>query len=204
MTAIFTHPVTFHASPTGFQLHTLRFQPGSTATSADTLEIEAGPTAEEETAAELEELRGLVTNLFQQLQSETQSRATQQQQILDRLADETMELAFAVASHVVQKSLDAGTYDLHPIVRAAIEELLPSDQFVIHLHPEDLEQLSESLSDQWLELRQEVDLREDPTLERGACRVANQQHALVSTPEIRLENAKERLMASTSSVEEPS
>ena len=187
----FVHTISLATSPADVVLRVVEHSRGASASSlALASEVPQPAPPPDHDFAELKEL---LTNITQQIKKELAQLRAAQIQAAESLQDATIELAMLVAEHVVQSKIDASEFDLGNIVGAAIQELLPAETISVYLHPEDVRLFSDSLAEEWATLRQEAELREDPALPRGTCRVANEQHALLSSPAIRLQNARESL-----------
>ncbi len=98
-----------------------------------------------------------------------------------------VELGLALASEVLRKEVDAGTYDLAPAVRECLEagfERRLTTAIVIHLHPEDLSPviaaMDRTVSDPRFENRVRYEV--DPTLDRGTCRIETGSGRIIHDP----------------------
>jgi hypothetical protein len=91
------------------------------------------------------------------------------QQSLDELRVAALELAAAAAALLLQRAIAAGDYAVEEVVQQACESLAPRRPIAVALHPDDLRLWRERTRDPPLELP--CELRPDPQLPRGDCRV---------------------------------
>jgi flagellar assembly protein FliH len=145
-------------------------------------EVTAGPEAEalreaaaaraaEEARAAREEREKLDRVLGQLLDTAHDLRA-QQRNRLEEMQRVAVELALAVASHVVYERIAAGDYAVEELVRRAVTRLEPGAAVTVALHPDDLALLERRLADGPLYAldTDELRLTGDPALARGDCR----------------------------------
>ncbi len=111
----------------------------------------------------------------------------------DEVARETesnlVDLALAVARKVLAQEVQAGRYDVGPIVQAALEAAPTRREAVVHLNPADLERLEAAWTD--ASAAPGVHLAADPTLAAGECVVETAE----GTVEARVEDALEQIEA---------
>ena len=185
------HAVEFHKSPSAVSLRIVDIPRSSQAIAR--AQAPPRPTPEEAPPEPEIDHRPIIAKLLKTLSQSCDQALLDQQAVLERMQDAIVELAITTASHVVQKEIDAGNLSLVEIVRSAIEELLPATRITVRVHPEDAHALSEVLKEDEQTLDGRIDMLTDSRLQRGSCRVENENHGLLSTPQIRLENAKESL-----------
>lgn len=132
-----------------------------------------GRSVEEIRAAEIQQnqmllaaMDELIQNLHEQL-TELESRRKASLTELQRVA---IELAVAVAGHILRKEVAAGEYPLETLVREAIDRLNGQQMATVHVHPEDLRVL-EARGDVVAKFSNTVRWISDQTLSRGACLV---------------------------------
>ena len=116
--------------------------------------------------------RQRLEELLQQMVDVTQDLKTQQGDRLEEMQQVAVELAVAVASHLVYRQLEAGDYPVEELVRKAIKQLEPREAVTVSLHPEDMAALERRLGNNpLLPLdTNEVRIVADATLARGDCR----------------------------------
>ncbi len=132
-----------------------------------------GRSVEETRAAEIQKnqtllsaMDELIQNLHEQL-NELESRRKASLIELQRVA---IELAVAVAGHILRKEVAAGEYPLETLIREAIDRLNGQQMATVHVHPEDLS-LLQSRGDVAAKFSNTVRWISDRTLPRGACLV---------------------------------
>ncbi len=91
---------------------------------------------------------------------------------LDEMQRVAVELAVAVASHVLYERLESGAFPIEELVRAAVKRLDPRQAVTVRLHPDDLALLERRTSEEPLFALDTEELRlvGDATLSRGDCR----------------------------------
>jgi flagellar assembly protein FliH len=83
-----------------------------------------------------------------------------------------VEVAVAVASHVLYERIESGDFPVEELVRAAVQRLDPRQAVTVRLHPEDLALLERRTAEEPLFALDTEELRlvADPALGRGDCR----------------------------------
>ncbi|GIW82458.1 MAG: hypothetical protein KatS3mg105_4265 [Gemmatales bacterium] len=118
----------------------------------------------------------------------------QQQQRLAEMQLATVELAVAIASELVQRSLDAGELGVEELVRQAIARFGSEPALTVWLHPEDLALLQRNGAERLLEERPGLQLFADPNLARGDLRAQTGDSALLSQLQNRLAEMRSNLL----------
>lgn len=102
----------------------------------------------------------------------------------DQVLEELVQLAVAVARHMVRRELKADPGQVVAIVREALEQLpVASTDVRLHLHPQDAALIRESLPLKDGETRWQI--VESPVLSRGGCRVETGISQIDATVETR-------------------
>ncbi len=102
----------------------------------------------------------------------------------DRVLEELVQLAVAVARHMVRRELRADPGQVVAIVREALEQLpIASTDIRLHLHPEDAALIRETLPLRDGETRWHI--VESPVMSRGGCRVETGISQIDATVETR-------------------
>jgi flagellar assembly protein FliH len=111
----------------------------------------------------------------------------------EEVESELAELAIAVARQIIRRELRTEPRHVIAGVREALLELPSSSRQVhVHLHPKDAELVRESLANPAGETSWEI--REDPVLERGSCRVTTATGSVDATLESRLATVAARVL----------
>ncbi len=137
-------------------------------------------------------LDNLMTSMAQSIDELEQRRSHS----LDEMRQAVIELSVAIASSIVQATIQADQFNIHELVRQAVAQADDGVTLAIHLNPHDLEMVLASL-----ELRGspwprgvEVRLEADPSLARGSCRAEGPDFGWLSTVEQRLADIRETLL----------
>ena len=139
------------------------------AVAADEAPREAERVRAEQAAREqrerLESVLGRLSDVARDLHASQRGR-------LDEMQRVAVELAVAVASHVLYERLESGTFPIEELVRAAVKRLEPRQAVTVRLHPDDLALLERRTSEEPLFAldTEELRLAADPSLARGDCR----------------------------------
>lgn len=111
----------------------------------------------------------------------------------EEVETELAQLAVAMARQIIRRELRIEPEHVIAAVREALGELPSgSRQVRVHLHPEDAELVRETLSNPAGETSWEI--REDPVLERGSCRVISETATVDGTLESRLATVAARVL----------
>ena len=140
-------------------------------------------------AAEQELTRALL-DAFAGLQSEMAAR-------LDATRDWVLEVALGLASHVLEREIEDGRYDLGDVLRESLANALGSQAGVEIA----VSAIDEAFVQQWLQgqrdelgaLASSCAVRVDPSLAPGACRVSTAIGQIVHSPLEALARAAERV-----------
>jgi flagellar assembly protein FliH len=109
-----------------------------------------------------------------------------------------VELALGLAEEMLGAALRDGRHDVRALVEAATKEALPiadAGPLTASLHPDDLAELEQALALRPLSLARDVELRADPALKRGACRVSSGGAEVSADPAERFKTAAARVRA---------
>ena len=102
-----------------------------------------GPQQELQLSKEEQEALQRVLNGLVEVANELQA---QEYQRLEEMQQVAVELAVAIASHVVHERIEAGDYAVEALVRKAAAGLKTAQPITIYLHPLDLELLEKRLA----------------------------------------------------------
>lgn len=120
----------------------------------------------------------------EQVQSMIQQLSRPLNDLDERVVDELSRLAIAIARQIVRRELRAEPGEVVAAVRQALD-LLPvqNGQIHIYLHPEDLPLVQDALS---MDDSSGWQLKPDPALTRGGCRLETRESTVDATVETRL------------------
>jgi len=120
----------------------------------------------------------------------------------EEVESELAELAVAMARQIIRRELRTEPGHVIGAVREALGEL-PSNsrQVRVHLHPDDAQLVRQTLSNPAGETSWEI--REDPMLERGSCRVISATASVDGTLESRLGVVAARVLGGHRQEDEP-
>ena len=151
-------------------------------------QVERGAREERE---QLESVLANLTDVARDLRAQQRTRLEEMQRV-------AVELAVAVASHVLYERLDAGDYPVEALVRRAVKRLEANEAVTVRLHPDDLALLERRLGEGALFALDgdEVRLTADPALGRGDCRAETGDISVVSHLEEHLEEIRRELLRS--------
>ena len=138
-------------------------------------------------AARVEELLLEIVEGIHELEARRSRSLVELQQV-------AVELAVAVASHVIREKLEAGEMGVDRLVRDAISRLSPDDPMRIHVNPLDEAELAGALKDQLDAGTRSTVIVADPDVPRGGCQVTAGDFGLLSTLQQRLETIRESLL----------
>ena len=147
---------------------------------ANAAEQEAAQAVADKTAVLLEEISG---------QLDAYQRVRQNQ--LEELQGVAIELAVAVAAHLVQREINQGDIDLTKLVDEASNQLLPCEKIQVAVNPKDRVDLAAIHASA---LETQIDLVEDPGIRRGSCNVNSETDSMVSSLESRLSRLRDTLL----------
>jgi flagellar biosynthesis/type III secretory pathway protein FliH len=121
--------------------------------------------------ADREERERLDGVLAQLLDAVRDLRAAQRGR-LEEMQRVAVEVAVAVASHVLYERLESGDFPVEELVRAAVSRLEPRQAVTVRLHPDDLALLERRTAEEPLFAADAAELRlvADAALGRGDCR----------------------------------
>ncbi|QOC21202.1 flagellar assembly protein FliH [Wenzhouxiangella sp. AB-CW3] len=109
--------------------------------------------------------------------------------------EELASLALAIARQVIRRELRTEPEHVIAAVREALEALPSNSREVrVHLHPDDARLVREVLANPEGEIA--WDIREDPVLERGSCRVSSNSARVDATLESRIAEIATRVLGS--------
>lgn len=113
-----------------------------------------------------------VALLLEQLIDVVQDLKAQQRERLEEMQKVAVEVAVAVASHVLYERIKAGDFAIEELVRRAAKRLESHEAVKVYLHPDDLAALERrTIEGPLLALEgEDVRLIADPGLGRGDCR----------------------------------
>lgn len=115
------------------------------------------------------------------------------QAIDEEVETELAQLAVAIARQIIRRELRTEPEHVIGAVREALEALPSGSRNVrVHLHPEDADLVRQALSNPAGETAWE--LREDPVLDRGGCRVTTDAASVDGTLETRLATVAARVL----------
>jgi flagellar biosynthesis/type III secretory pathway protein FliH len=136
---------------------------------------------------------GLVV-LLEEINERVEAIRNAHAQNLTELQELAIELAVAIAAHVVKEKLEANELKLENLAQAAITQLLPAERITVSINPLDALDLENVLQDELTRFKQNVEIIHNRELPRGACLVVGDDHGLLGTLENRLETVRETLL----------
>jgi flagellar biosynthesis/type III secretory pathway protein FliH len=151
-------------------------------------EAEAARKAEEE-RERLETVLGNLEDVARDLRSAQRGRLEEMQRV-------AVELAVAVASHLLYERIESGDYAIEEFVREAVGRLEPRQAVTVRLHPDDLALLERRTAEEPLFALDTEDLRlvADGSLSRGDCRADTGDVAVMSSLEDYLAEVRRELL----------
>lgn len=182
--------VTFHASVRDIEIH-IQPPPKSQQLDEDLHEQpveEAGAPAD--SSVDSNSLAAILAQINERIESIDAARAHN----LCELQELAIELAVAIASHIVKTRLDAHQLNLDELVQSAIAQLVPAEKITVRINPLDRVDLKQCVDEPFTQLSQKIDIVDEQDLPRGACLVTGDDHGMISTLESRLENIRDTLL----------
>lgn len=133
---------------------------------------DAPPPPPSQREQELEDEVRRLAGLLAQFEEFAAGIRKEQDQRLEEMRRAAVELAVAVAAHLVQEQIDRGAFAVEELVRKVVEQIESPAAVTVHLHPDDLALLESRLgADQpLLAGGGAVEIIADRTLARGNCR----------------------------------
>lgn len=113
-----------------------------------------------------------------------------QEEFLRQAEGQLVELAMRIARKVLAQEIQAGRYEIEPIVRDAMQQVSARHETIVHLHPEDFARCS-SLDDP--ARTGQVKFVSDAAVERAQCLLETAEGVVESSVETRLEDVAEAL-----------
>ncbi|HGX93244.1 MAG TPA: flagellar assembly protein FliH [Candidatus Tenderia sp.] len=105
-------------------------------------------------------------------------------QLDERVEQELLQLTVAIAKQIVRRELKTDPGQVVAVMREALGQLPSGALYTrIFLHPEDAEFVKSALS---LEGNQSMEIKEDPTLARGGCKVETDTSQIDASMESRI------------------
>lgn len=165
----------------------------------------AGPSARD-LQQEAEQVRQQAQQQFQQqseeLQQETRSALTAletalgeahelREQILAEAEEQLVDLAVDIARKVLAQQIEAGRYEIEPIVAEALKRVPARREVVVHLHPEDHARCMEARDGQ--DPDGPVTYKADPSVARAGCVLETDEGVIESAVDPHLEDIREAL-----------
>ena len=123
---------------------------------------------------------------------------TRRQRSLGEMQAAAVELAVAVASHIVHEKIVANDFAVEDLVRHAVERLQHHAPLTVRLHPNDLALFERRIADQtppWQAAGQ-VRLIADAALRRGDCRADAGDFGVLGDIERQLAEIRQQLLES--------
>ena len=104
------------------------------------------------------------------------------EQVRKQAEDHVLALALEIARKVLMQTVEAGQYEVEPIVRAALERLPGRGDVTVHLHPDDLARCELAQPAEGGEAGPGAGVRfvSDPAVPPAGCRVASGQGTVAS------------------------
>ena len=104
-----------------------------------------------------------------------------------------VELAVAIARKILCQAIEAGQYDVQPIVQEALRCAPSRREVVVRLNPEDLARIEKVQADGKADPLGSVRLAADPTLGRAECTVETAEGCVEARVEDQLEQVHQAL-----------
>jgi flagellar biosynthesis/type III secretory pathway protein FliH len=126
----------------------------------------------------LESVLGELLDVARDLRAAQRGRLGEMQRV-------AIELAVAVASHVLYERFDSGDFPIEELVRQAVKRLEPRQAVTVRLNPDDLALLERRTAEEPLFALDTEELRlvGDPSLGRGDCRAETGDVAVMANLE---------------------
>lgn len=169
--------------------------PGPTPETLSRLRDAIAAEAEQVEQAAREERAGW-TRLVAGLTEVARELRAQQRSRLEEMQRVAVELAVAIASHVVCERIESGDYAIEELVRQAVKRMEPREAVTVYLNPDDLTLLERRLGDgPLLSLEgEDVRLLGDASLGRGDVRAESGDVNVVSQMEEHLAELRSGLL----------
>ncbi|PIE58463.1 MAG: hypothetical protein CSA33_03315 [Desulfobulbus propionicus] len=135
----------------------------------------------------------------QALETACQKIDTLRTTLLIQCREEIINTAINLTQKIVDMELDTGRNLIAHTVEMAIEKAIESEEYIISLHPEDIQTIEEMLPgllSRTSEL-QHIILKPDNTIERGGCLLDSKTCLVDATVAAQLEKAKKFLLEET-------
>ena len=122
---------------------------------------------------------------------------SRKRQLLAEMQQVAIELAVAVAGHLVHEKIQASEFPIENVVRQVVEHLGAKQPVKVRLHPDDLALLAQRLGDSPLATSAaDVELVPDATLSRGDCRAEAGEVSMLSQLDVQLADLRRHLLGS--------
>jgi flagellar assembly protein FliH len=152
-------------------------------------EKEQAEQAAREERERLDGVLGRVLDVARDLRAAQRGRLEEMQRV-------AVELAVAVASHVLYERLESGAFPVEELVRATVKRLEPRQAVTVRLHPDDLALLERRTAEEPLFAldTEELCLMGDAALARGDCRAETGDVAVLANLEEHLAEMRRDLL----------
>ncbi len=158
--------------------------------------IATGPSPEELREQAAREEREQLENLLNHVADAVRDLRLAQRDRLGEMQQVAVELAVAVATHVLYERIESGDYAIEELVRSAVKRLEPGSAVTVSLHPDDLALLERRQAEGTTAIltAEEMRLVADASMGRGDCRAETGDVALMSNLEEHLKDIRRDLL----------
>ena len=115
------------------------------------------------------------------------------QKILQEAEGQLVELALGIAKKVLMQEIQAGKYEIEPIIKEALLHVPVHQDVVVHLHPDDFAVCKMIESDEKVGEMGGIRFVSDHSIKRAECVLETSQGIVESAVEAHLENISEAL-----------
>ena len=155
----------------------------------------AGAPAGQEMLQQAENERNRLRSALAAMEQGAEKLAEFRQKMLQEVEEQLLELATGIAKKVLMQEIQAGRYDIEPIVKEALCHVPARQDLVIRLNPQDHAQCE--MARQGAEVGQVSNIRfiADPSIRPAECVIETAEGVVQSSVEAHLEDVSELLKA---------
>jgi flagellar assembly protein FliH len=164
---------------------------GPSAEELQQLTEEARQQAQQQLQQQSEELRAETRSAVDALEAALGEAHELREQILAEAEEQLVDLAVDIARKVLAQEIEAGRYEIEPIVSEALKRVPARRDVVVHLHPEDHARCMEARGEKPAD--EHVTYKADPSVARAGCVLETDEGVIDSAVEPHLEDIREAL-----------
>lgn len=118
-----------------------------------------------------------------------------QDELLRQSEKQVVDLAVDIARKILMREIEAGRYDIEPVVAEALKRLPGRRDVVVHLNPEDWSRCTVAQRSEGLPESQHVSFVSDPSVRRAECVIEGPEGVVESAVETQLGGIADALRA---------